>query len=368
MVPAYAHPWMACRTPVLCAAFLLHGRFRQHGSVPLADTDVAELVAALVDGEDTCADPPARWPSSGVRVGLGACGAVFRFISGDVAESSRLGNESAFAVVAQLPQQRARQQVTTPATVASVPNSDVDAGPGSIRVAIELLEASNGWLRFAIEQVPEPDPEPKLTDSHKTEVGTTANLARAVHAPLFAVDRCVVMWSVHALPAWCGSAQAMTMTGAYQDNPREIAKLFDELVMHVGNTTSQCPAMPDTTATSKHCQIVSRARSPGDGGSQHGGEVSFRPPLLAPGLYSTSAPWATTSDDLDDRAFERPRRPDENTCKAWGQSFGIEVAVDGTVIVCGPEGPIKLERLLERLVQPLQRQPVETEDARGSGR
>ena len=47
---------------------------------------MASAVASLVSGEDCCADPPGRWPRSGVRAG----NAIIRFVSGDAPEPEDL--------------------------------------------------------------------------------------------------------------------------------------------------------------------------------------------------------------------------------------------------------------------------------------
>ena len=319
----------------MCTAFLLHERLAQDTLLSFENTDVAETVASHVAGEDSCADPPARWPRGGVRAGLGIGSAAIRFISGDAGElvhpgsapdSSRGGcrqaqvngslhaqvfgqSEAAFAMVARLPQQLERKQV------GGAPQ------PLGTRVAIELLEASNGWFRFITEQPPAPDPE-----------------------TLFAVDKCVLMWGFDTSPTWGGRLQPMTLTGNYRDSQDAILGVFEQLAKHVS-----APVREQLHAGLAKAATIG-ADSPA--GDEIQGADTFRPPLLLPGRYSTGAPWAAATDDIEDCGFEKPRRPHENVCSPRGRSFGIEVKLDGTVFVFGPEGEISLEQLLGKLMPP----------------
>jgi hypothetical protein len=332
----------------VCTGFLLHERLGQDALPAFEDTDVAAAVAAHVQGEDTCGGPPACWPRGGVRAGLGACSAVLRFISGDVGEPARPNSaadstnsfaaevfghrDAAFAMVAQLPQQPNGKQVGR------------SPRPLSARVAIELLAASNGWFRFITDQPPELEPEADPTGSHKPgRMGahTTASRAAAPRSPLFAVDKCVLMWSFDTDPAWGGRLQPMTMTGDYRDSQDAISGVFDQLATHVSTVNA---AKIDGTLRAPYADTSD--------GDEMEGLATARPPLLLPGRYSTGAPWAGASDDEDDYVYEKPRRPHENTCSRRGDSFGIQVDVDGTVSVFGPEGDIALERLLDKMVPP----------------
>jgi hypothetical protein len=160
--------------------------------------------------------------------------------------------------------------------------------PPANRVAIELLEASNGWFRFVGESPPAPpqqdasgdDAPPDPVAVGGSHVSTVDARHAAPPAGRFPVDACVMMWAMHDTPSWAGAVQAMTLTGDYRDNLPAIRALFDEL------------------------SAVHAATEPGC-------------PKLRPGIYSTAMPW----EEDDDGGFaERRRLPHESTTEprpAW---------------------------------------------------
>ena len=71
-------------------------------------------------------------------------------------------------------------------------------------MAIELLEASNGWFRFTTKHAAETVPERETESQREGQAGSH----KAPRSPLFAVDKCVLMWSFDTEPAWGGGVLA----------------------------------------------------------------------------------------------------------------------------------------------------------------
>ena len=161
----------------------------------------------------------------------------------------------------------------------------------------------------------------------------------------------------------------MTLTGDYRDNTPAIARVFNDLAATLGLADAAATDVGTTTAAAGAAAGAAAA------GGRAGRRTPPLPPLLLPGRYSTGTPWLAGDHDEEDMMDShdddddvssllsalRPRRPHENTNAPRPQSWGIEVKLDGSVMLFGCEGSIALPVLLQKLVPgpPQEEQPQE---------